>query len=63
MYFGDHPPPHVHLTGPGFKALIEVKSLKIIGHADTKTLAEAKIWIAANREIIMKFWQLRGIKR
>ena len=36
MYFGDHPPPHVHLTGPGFKALIEVESLKVVGHADTQ---------------------------
>ena len=36
MYFGDHPPPHVHLTGPGFEALIEVESLKVVGHADTQ---------------------------
>ncbi len=63
MYFGDHPPPHIHLTGPGFKALIEIDGLKVLGTADAKTLAEAKTWITDNLATVMEIWKLRGIKR
>lgn len=63
MFLGDHPPPHVHLTGPGFKALIEIESLKTLGHADAKTLTEAKNWIIANRVTLMQTRKTRGAKR
>lgn len=63
MYLGDHPPPHVHLTGPGFKALIEIDGLKVLGSADAKTLAEAKAWINDHRATLMEIWKLRGTKR
>lgn len=63
MFFGDHPPAHVHLIGPGFKASIEVASLKTRGYADQKIMADAKAWIVANREFIMRTWAERGVKR
>jgi hypothetical protein len=63
MYLGDHPPPHVHLTGPGFKALIEIDGRKVLGTVDAKTLAEAKTWITDNRTAIMEIWKQRGTKR
>lgn len=63
IFFGDHPPPHVHLLGPGFKASIDVDTLKTRGHAEPKIMAEAKTWIVANRELIMRIWAERGVKR
>lgn len=63
MFYGDHPPPHVHLLGPGIKVLIEVASLKTKGRCDPKTLAEAKLWIAEQRTTLMQIWQERGAQR
>lgn len=63
MFYGDHPPPHVHLLGAGVKVSIEIGSLKTKGRCDSKALAEAQAWIAANQVEIMKIWQQRGAKR
>ena len=63
MFFGDHPPAHVHLLGPGFKVSIEVATLKSRGRADSRIVAEAKVWIAENEELIMRIWNERGAKR
>lgn len=63
MFLGDHPPAHVHLLGPGFKASIEVATLKTRGQADVRLVAEAKAWIENNREFIMTIWAKRGAKR
>ena len=63
MFFGDHPPAHVHLLGPGFKVSIEVATLKTKGRADVKMVTEAKSWIVDNREYIMQVWVERGAKR
>ena len=63
MFYGDHPPPHVHLLGPGVKVLIEVESLKAKGRCDPKVLAQARAWIAVNQAEIMETWQQRGAKR
>ena len=61
MFLGDHPP--AHLLGPGFKASIEVATLKTRGHVEPKIAAEAKAWIIDNREFIMRIWAERGVKR
>ena len=63
MFLGDHPPAHVHLLGPGFKASIEVATLKTKGHVEPKIMAEAKAWIVGNREFIMRIWAERGARR
>lgn len=63
MFIGDHPPAHVHLLGPGFKASIEVATLKTRGSADAKIIAEAKAWIVENRDYLMRVWEERGKKR
>ncbi len=63
MFFGGHPPAHVHLLGPGLKVSIEVATLTAKGRVDAKTLAEARAWIEANREAIMRTWIERGAKR
>ena len=63
LFYGDHPPPHVHLLGPGVKVLIEVESAKVKARCDPKTLAEARAWIAAHQAEVMEIWQQRGAKR
>ncbi|MDP2831903.1 MAG: DUF4160 domain-containing protein [Pseudomonadota bacterium] len=63
MFFGDHPPAHVHLLGPGFKVSIEVATLKTRGRAEPKMEAEAKAWIVENREVVMRIGAERGAQR
>jgi hypothetical protein len=63
MFYGDHPPPHVHLLGPGVKVSIEVETFKTKGRCDPKMLAEAQAWITANQVEIMEIWKQRGAKR
>ncbi|CAK0766416.1 DUF4160 domain-containing protein [Gammaproteobacteria bacterium] len=63
MFFGDHPPAHVHLLGPGFNVSIDVETLKTKGNGDAKTIAEAKTWISDNKAAVMAIWIERGTKR
>jgi len=30
IYMGDHNPPHIHVNGPDSRAVIEIKSAKVI---------------------------------
>lgn len=30
MYFGDHPPPHIHVVYSGFEALVDIRSGDVI---------------------------------
>ena len=63
MFFGDLPPAHVHLLGPGYKVSIEAATLKTRGRADARLVAEARVWIEDNRELIMAVWAERGARR
>lgn len=63
IFVGDHPPPHVHLLGPGFKASIEIESGEVKGHADRRLIAEAKAWMADNEAFLMQFWNKQSTRR
>lgn len=53
----DHNPPHVHLMGPDFEAVISLMTLAVMdGSAPTKVLRHALKWIADNREELMEQW-------
>ena len=58
MYFGDHPPAHVHMTGRGYEALIAIEDGTVLrGAAPRRELGEARIWIEANRASLMGEWR------
>lgn len=53
----DHNPPHVHLMGPDFEAVICLVSLEILdGAAPAKVLRHALRWIGENKEELIEQW-------
>jgi hypothetical protein len=53
----DHNPPHVHLMGPDFEAVISLVTLEVMdGSAPAKVLRHALRWIADNREELTQQW-------
>ncbi len=57
VYFGDHNPPHFHLVGPDFAALVAFSDLSVIGgSAPEKVLKEARKWAAENKAILQETW-------
>jgi hypothetical protein len=43
IYADDHMPPHFHIEGRGFRALIEVETM-IVRAGDIRRAADAMIW-------------------
>lgn len=58
MYFEDHNPPHVHVVGPDFEALVSIEDgILIAGDMPAKCRREALDWIAVNRVLLAKKWE------
>ena len=57
MFFGDHPPPHVHIKhADGRDCIVEIKSLKIIGQVSAREIKDAISWIEYERVFLFKEW-------
>jgi len=57
MYFEDHNPPHVHVVGPDFQALVRISDLTILrGAIPPKFAREALKWIEENCEMLAAKW-------
>jgi hypothetical protein len=55
MFFGDHPPPHVHIKHvDGRDCIVEIKSLKIIGKVASREIKDAIFWIEFERVFLFK---------
>jgi len=59
IYPADHNPPHVHIRGPDFEALVEIGGKgRIIGRTGkVRTITEAMDWIKANAEMLLERWK------
>lgn len=58
MYADDHPPPHVHVFGPGFSAQIDFESLEVMrGNLPRDVLEDSLMWIAGNRPYLRTKWR------
>jgi hypothetical protein len=58
MYFEDLNPPHVHVVGPDFEALVVIEDGAVIaGALPAKCRGEALGWIAANRALLAEKWE------
>lgn len=54
----DHNPPHFHILGAGFHALVGIHDLQVIEGTYTRAaLAEAVAWAAKNTEALMIEWR------
>jgi hypothetical protein len=57
MYFDDHPPPHVHVIGRDFQALVRIADAEVIeGAMPSRHQREALAWIRANSESLEAKW-------
>ena len=55
--YPDHRPPHVHLFGPGWSAVIDLAGLTVTrGRAPKRELSEALRWARANIDFLEDEW-------
>ena len=54
----DHNPPHFHLIGPDFHALVSIRTQEVLeGTYSRKALAEASAWAAGQTDALMAEWR------
>jgi hypothetical protein len=57
MYADDHRPPHFHIVGPDFQALVRISDLTVIaGDARPTEIAEALAWAQAHQDWLALQW-------
>jgi len=56
MYFEDHNPPHFHVVGPDFKALVAIDDLRILEGSLPKKARAALDWAAKNKKELLARW-------
>lgn len=58
MYFGDHNPPHVHVVGPAFSAMMSIQDQSILaGELPRKVESAAITYVSESRSDLMTMWQ------
>ena len=59
MYFGDHPPPHFHVTTRTEERIVVVIRTLVVwaGEADPRDTIEAFAWARENRAVLRSRWQ------
>ena len=55
IYADDHNPPHFHIEGRGFRAIVEIETL-VVRAGDTRTAADAMAWASLNRPLLRTEW-------
>ncbi|MCJ2012579.1 DUF4160 domain-containing protein [Methylobacterium sp. J-076] len=54
----DHNPPHFHMIGPDFHALVSIRTLEVLeGTYTRKALAEAVAWAGQRTDALMSEWR------
>lgn len=57
MYADDHRPPHFHIVGPDFQALVRLSNFALIaGDARPGQIAEALAWAEDHKEMLALKW-------
>ena len=57
MYADDHVPPHFHLLGPDFSAVLDLATLTVTrGSAPAAVLDEARAYARANTGFLRQKW-------
>lgn len=55
IYADDHLPPHFHIEGRGFRAIVEIETMIVLAGSVGKA-SEAMAWAAANADCLRAEW-------
>jgi|RhiMethySRZTD1v2_1073278.scaffolds.fasta_scaffold1887936_2 uncharacterized protein DUF4160 len=56
--YADHAPPHFHLRGPGWSALIDLDTLEVVrGYAPAREVDRAVEWARGNMRVLRLHWR------
>ena len=55
IYADDHLPPHFHIEGRGFRALVEIETMTVRA-GDVRKAPAAMAWARANIELLRAEW-------
>lgn len=55
IYADDHDPPHFHIEGRGFRAVVEIETM-LVRAGDVRKAAEAMDWAASNQDVLWAEW-------
>lgn len=55
IFADDHRPPHFHILGRDFKALVEIGTLAVLA-GDARKARAALAWATANRDLLRAAW-------
>ena len=55
IYADDHLPPHFHIEGRGFRAVVEIETMTIRA-GEVRRTREALVWARENGEILRAEW-------
>lgn len=55
IYADDHLPPHFHIEGRGFRAVVEIETLAVRA-GDIRRAAEAMEWAESNKDLLRAEW-------
>jgi hypothetical protein len=55
IYADDHNPPHFHIEGRGFRAIIEIETLAVRA-GDVRMAGDAMAWAALNLDLSRVEW-------
>jgi Domain of unknown function (DUF4160) len=56
IYADDHPPPHFHIEGRGFRALIEIETM-VVRAGDVRKAQDAIAWARENVALLRNEWR------
>ncbi len=56
IYADDHLPPHFHIEGRGWRALVEIETLTVRA-GDARKGGEAMAWAEENRDVLWATWR------
>ena len=55
IYADDHNPPHFHIEGRGFRAIVEIETL-IVRAGEIRNAVDAMTWASANQALLRMEW-------
>ncbi|MCD5406628.1 MAG: DUF4160 domain-containing protein [Desulfotomaculum sp.] len=58
IYFKDHQPPHIHLRGGGFEAMLSIADGQVLkGQLPNKLRVVAIAWVRQEKDALLENWQ------
>jgi len=56
IYADDHNPPHFHIEGRGFRAIVEIDTF-VVRAGDPRRAADAMAWASENQTFLRAEWR------